>query len=394
MARSMANAVFSDGHDLTPRKLIPMMTRMHRLSLIGLLAASAMLWGCDSGPIQIGFLGALTGRYADLGVAGRDAVLLAVEQANQAGGIHGHLVVLKEFDDRQEPDAVSGLKPQIEAAKLTGMVGPMTSSVAAAWIPLANALKIVSISPTVTSELFSGKDDYFFTVTSNTSAYASFSATYYVKTGGLRRFSLVLDADNSAYSKSWSHYFRKQVESLGGQMVSEQTFKSGDHAGLASALDAAIAAKPEGLVFVASAPDVAQLAQLARRKNSHLPLMAAEWAGSESVWRLVGNGLNGLRFSQFMNSLDKSDKSIHFRNQFQARFGRSPGFGEFAAYDATQTLLHAIALKQPTETLKSAVLRIKDFDGIQNPIRFDANGDTQRPVYMVELNDGELRGLQ
>jgi branched-chain amino acid transport system substrate-binding protein len=362
------------------------------LALLFLVTAS--LLGCDGGPINVGFLGALTGRAADLGVAGRDGALLAVEQANQTGGINGHLLALQEFDDQQRPDALTELKPQIAAAKLSGMVGPMTSSMAAQWIPMANELQLLTISPTVTSEDFSKKDDYFFTVTSNTADYASFSANYYVQKSGLKRFSLILDSANSAYSKSWSKHFRHQADALGGAIVSEQEFKSGDNAGLEMALKQAISAQPDGLVFVASAPDVAQLAQMTRRQGNNLPLMAAEWAGSESVWKIVGNGLNGIRFSQFMNVRDNSDKSIHFRNQFKVRFGRLPGFAEFAAFDAMNVLLSSIGQKQPTEPLKAAVIRIGEFSGVQNPIKFDPFGDTKRPIYMVELSDGELHVLQ
>ncbi len=359
-----------------------------------LLVVCLSLLGCNAGPITLGFIGALTGRYADLGIAGRDGALLALEQANQSGGINGHLLVLQEFDDQQHPDALPELKPQIEAAKLSGMVGPMTSSVAARWIPMANDMQLVTVSPTVTSDDFSGLNDYFFTVTSNTAEYATFSATYYVEKAGLKRFALVIDAANSAYSKSWSKHFGKQVRALGGQILSEQEFRSGDGHGLNNALAQALSARPEGLVFVASAPDVAQLALLTRRQGNNLPIMAAEWAGSESVWKIVGNGLNGIRFSQFMNVRDNGEKSLQFRNQFKTRFGRVPGFAEFAAFDAMNVLISAIGQKKPTEPLKDALLRIRHFWGIQNPIQFDSNGDAKRPVYMVELNEGELRVLQ
>lgn len=366
--------------------------RWHHLAAC--LLASAALMGCDKGPIAVGFLGPLTGRYADLGVAGRDGARLAVEQLNQTGGINAHTVVLNEFDDQQPADALVSVRTQIAAAKLSGLVGPMTSGTAKQWIPMANALQLVTVSPTVTSNDFTGSDDYFFTVTSSTSEYASYSAKYYVEKAGLRRFSLLLDVANSAYSKSWSKFFRQQVQALGGQILSEQEFRSDDRNSLSQALMAALQTKPDGLVFVASAPDVAELAKLTRAQNTKLPLMAAEWAGSESVWKLAGNGLNGIRFSQFMNVLDDSDKAIHFRNQFKSRFGRMPGFAEFAGFDAMHALLSAMKQKQPTEPLKSAILRIKEFEGVQNPIRFDAYGDTRRPVFMVELIDGELKVLQ
>ena len=53
----------------------------------------AVLLGCEPPePIRIGFVGGTSGRVADLGIAGRDAVLLAVELRNQSGGVAGRKV--------------------------------------------------------------------------------------------------------------------------------------------------------------------------------------------------------------------------------------------------------------------------------------------------------------
>lgn len=38
-------------------------------------------------PIRLGFVGGLSGRVADLGIDGRDGVLLAVEMRNKSGGL-------------------------------------------------------------------------------------------------------------------------------------------------------------------------------------------------------------------------------------------------------------------------------------------------------------------
>lgn len=45
-------------------------------------------------PILVGFAGELTGPHADLGAAGRDGVILAVEQINKQGGINGRPIQL------------------------------------------------------------------------------------------------------------------------------------------------------------------------------------------------------------------------------------------------------------------------------------------------------------
>jgi branched-chain amino acid transport system substrate-binding protein len=52
--------------------------------------------------IKIGFAGGLTGRYSDLGTAGRNGANLAVEEINQTGGIRGRQVLLISKDDKQD----------------------------------------------------------------------------------------------------------------------------------------------------------------------------------------------------------------------------------------------------------------------------------------------------
>ncbi len=46
------------------------------------------------------FVGGLTGRLSDLGIGGRNGVMLAVEEINNAGGISGRPVKLITKDDK------------------------------------------------------------------------------------------------------------------------------------------------------------------------------------------------------------------------------------------------------------------------------------------------------
>ncbi len=60
----------------------------------GVLAAVLLaLTACaPQGPVKLGFPGGLSGRVADLGEAGRNGVLLAVGEANAAGGVKGRQI--------------------------------------------------------------------------------------------------------------------------------------------------------------------------------------------------------------------------------------------------------------------------------------------------------------
>jgi branched-chain amino acid transport system substrate-binding protein len=71
-------------------------------------AFCAFVLGCGpSEPIRIGFVGGMSGRIADLGIAGRDAAQLAVEWRNEDGGIHGRRVQVIIKDDEQKPEKVA-----------------------------------------------------------------------------------------------------------------------------------------------------------------------------------------------------------------------------------------------------------------------------------------------
>lgn len=103
-------------------------------AIIGL--SIAVLLGCEPPePIRIGFVGGTSGRVADLGIAGRDAVLLAVELRNQSGGVAGRKVKLLIKDDQQSPEVARRAVRDLIEQGVVAIVGPMTSAMAIAWCP-------------------------------------------------------------------------------------------------------------------------------------------------------------------------------------------------------------------------------------------------------------------
>lgn len=75
---------------------------------------------------------------------------------------------------------------------------------------------------------------------------------------------------------------------------------------------------------------------------------------------------------------------------FKARFGRQPGFTEVAAFDAASILLRGLAEQGSGETLKQTLLRIRQFDGLQQPVVFDASGDASRPLFITRVVNGQF----
>ena len=129
------------------------------LTTVALLTACALLTSCGpTEPVRLGFLGGISGRFADLGATGRNGALLAVEQRNQRGGIRGRQVELVARDDEQNNEkGLQGLRELVEQ-NVIGVVGPMTSSIAVAINREAEMARVVLMSPTSVTNALTGKD--------------------------------------------------------------------------------------------------------------------------------------------------------------------------------------------------------------------------------------------
>jgi len=372
-------------------EVTPLRLRRRQVLGLGLLALGLPLAGCDKAPLAVGFVGGLTGHAADLGIGGRDGALLAVEQVNQQGGLGGAAVTMHEFDDQHQPATLAALIATVKQSGVVAVVGPMTSSVALAWIPLANQAQLLTLSPTVTSSAFTGQDDYFFRVSSDARSYARTSATTYTQDLGLRRFAVALDETNAAYTHNWHKHFAEVVQEHGGEVVSALGFGLPNSPPLADLVQQSLASKPDALVVIASASDTARLAQLVRKLKSPLPIMAAEWSATDQLLMLGGSAVEGLLIAQFMDRQNQSPDYLRFVADFQKRFGRVPGFAEVAAFDAMRVLLESLAQRQAGESVKACLLRIRQFKGLQQSVVFDAFGDSSRHVVITEVRGGQYQ---
>jgi branched-chain amino acid transport system substrate-binding protein len=161
---------------------------------------AAMLLGCEkSEPIRLGFVGGLSGTNADNGQAGLNAVTLAIEQFNRAGGADGRLVELIARDDAQDAKKAADSTSQLVAEKVEAVIGPFTSSMAAVMVPITGKAGILQVSPTVSAMSFYGKDDNFFRINRTTRDNARDYARVMIERGK-RRIAVAHDTRNREFT--------------------------------------------------------------------------------------------------------------------------------------------------------------------------------------------------
>ena len=364
-----------------------------RLPVVAMVAAVlfAVLACSPPEPVRIGFLAGLSGRVADLGIGGRNGAILAVEMRNRQGGINGRPVELIAEDDQQDAELARHAASRLLASKVEVVIGPMTSTMALAILPQFNAAGVPLLSPTVTTNALTGLDDEFFRVVAPTAAHVFKSAEYHFRENGLRRVVLVCDLSNQAYSESWAGDFRIAFEGMGGQVIGEIAFDSGQS--LAALATTVLAAKPDGVIIIANSVDTALLVRHLRMRAADLRIGTSEWAATERLIELGGRAVEGLVVAQYVDRDSSAAAYLAFRHAYRERFGHEPGFPGLTAFDATNVALDALTARRSGETLKQALLAQATFAGAQSPIQFDAGGDTQRDSFLAVIRDGEFKSL-
>lgn len=360
------------------------------LRIAAFMLALGFLGACGPPePLRIGFLGGLSGRVADLGEAGRNGAQIAVEEVNRAGGIDGRQVELIVRDDAQNPERAIAAIKELIGARVEAIVGPMTSAMAEAVVPVAEQAKVVLVSPTVTAHPFFGRDDHLFLIMSSTAEAAALSADYHFAQSGVRRVAAIHDLKNRAYSESWLHHFTAEFQERGGSVV-PVPFESGPDVDMAAIVRHALTGQPDAVLLITSALDAARLAQRIRERDLRVLIFASQWASTERLIELGGSAVEGIVLHSYFDRESKAPGLLRLRQAYRQRFLREPDFASVAAYDATHAVLAGLAGRQGEQTLREALLTRGPFPGADEAVTFDRNGDSRRIPRVTAVRDGRF----
>ena len=97
---------------------------------------------------------------------------------------------------------------------------------------------------------------------------------------------------------------------------------------------------------------------------------------------------------QNFNRDDETQRFKEFSEAYFKRFQRTPGYSSVSAYDAATVVLTALKKRGRGESLKTSALKNGPYQGLQQQIVFDVNGDTQRKVFFTQIRDGRYVQLK
>lgn len=361
---------------------------MRIMVLYFLLAA---LTACNKDEsVKVGFIGGVSGRFADLGTAGRNGAILAVEWRNAAGGVKGSTAELIVRDDKQDNITALDALKALDTAGVAIIIGPMTSSVASAIIPAAEKAGIVLISGTATSAELSGKDDIFFRVVSSTHVYGRIMADYQHTHMKLRRTAVIADLANREYTLSWAAEYSKAFKESGGELLVSMEYDSRQQTDYGALAQALLSKKPDVVTLVCNTVDAGMFVQKLRQLDSNVQIAGSNWAGTERLIELGGQHAEGMIVEQYFDRHDRSTEYLKFRNAYRQRFGQEPGYASVASFDAANVALDALEETRERRRIKDVILKRREFSALQGRIVFDANGEAPRPQFMNRIHNAQF----
>lgn len=361
--------------------------------VLGILGGLGVLAGCRPREIRIGFIGGLSGYYADLSIAGRNGLRLALEEANknrEMGGSSFHLIAQ---DDKQDPEEARRAYKKLVEDRVVAIVGPMTSSMAMAILPDANKEGIPLISPTVSTPDLSGQDDVFIRVVAPSTQEARALASLAVEEG-YRRVLVVFDASNEAFSATimrnfimfYEREWQKKNEKVSGTSL---RYNPAEKQGGQSFLEQIRQYQPDALLLVATSIDTALLAQHIRKAGFSVPLLGTGWGMSQALVENGGAAVEGMRFCVPFNPLSTNPEWLTFKERYLETYGVPPDFAASQGYLAGRILVEALKRGGPRH-IKENILKIKEFQGPQGKISFDPYGDPVTELHVLEVRNGQF----
>ncbi len=367
----------------------------HFLLFTSMLIGFGLLQSCKPAePVKIGYAGGLTGRVASLGIAGRDGVILAVEEINRAGGINGRPVSLIIKDDKQDAATARLVVKELLSENVAAIIGHMTSSMSSVTVPIINEGKVLMLSPTTSTNSLTGQDDYFFRVYPASATAATRMARHVFESMNISKMVVIYDTGNLSYTESLYIHFKNAYESLGGKIVSAITYKSGPDIQFMQLAEQIITNNPEGLFILANAMDTAMLCQQLSKINSLPPVVTGEWSATQDILEFGGKSVEGIRFYHTFNKNYTGNDFLKFRAAFKKRFGAEAGFAASHAYDATRVIIEALKKNEDTARLKETILNIGTFAGLQGKLVFDSYGDVEKSHFLMTIHDNRFQTLQ
>jgi branched-chain amino acid transport system substrate-binding protein len=332
-----------------------------------------------------------------VGVASGESFLegarLAFEDGGAVGPIEGlDTVLIAEGTNRSE-SALRAAERLVAVPGIAAVVGHANSAASLAASQVYNAHEVVQIAPTSTAVAYSGAGPFSFRMVPPDDRQGRFLAetvmdafpdgarlaVFYVNDdyGRGLRAELVAHLDTTRYHVPVDlPHAEESLDSLDVQ----------------SGVGAAVAARPDAIIWLARSAILGSFLPGFRRELGSIPVY-----GGDAVARAVQEShppelWDGVAYTDFVDA-QASEELRSFDARFRRRFGTPAGGPEILTYDAIGLVLAALRDGRRTgpeirDWLRSLGHERPAYVGISGPVSFDEDGNVERTFVLKVIGEG------
>jgi len=373
-----------------------------------LLASGAMafliLAGCQKSSdsaggdtvIKVGEFASLTGKEAAFGNSSHKGTLLAIEDLDAAGGVLGKKLELITEDTRSTPgESATVVRKLISRDKVVAVLGEVASGRSLEGAAVCQPNKIPMISPSSTKPEVTEKGDYIFRVCFIDPFQGKVLATFANQTLKVKNVAMLVDAA-SPYSVGLASNFKETFTGMGGKIILEQKFSSGDK-DFKAQLTAIKAASPEAIIAPCYYTEAGLIVRQARELGITVPMFGGDGWEAPELLEIGGKAIEGTYYSTHYSAEDQSPKVQEFVKKFRARWkNETPDAMAALGYDSAMVLADAIKRAGGTEEpkLRDAIAATKDFEGVTGKTSLDEHRNATKPAVIVTIKDGKFKYVE
>lgn len=302
----------------------------------------------------IALVGPMTGPLSEVGLEMRQAIHMYIEEINQAGGVNGQKVQLLVYDDQSSTE---------KAQKIAKTIAFETeASIVISNLLLENSAKLGKSFeelklPIITASVAEDKDfsnPWLFSTLFDNHSQGAFIASYMLKIMKYNNVSIIYSDD--AYGQSLTEEFSLPYKAMGGKINNtwlinskvdfEQTVIDITQDLLSDK------AEPSVILLATQAVQAAEIVVALKRRGLENkifgPQSLTDDAFSEILSKYPENKINLGYFSDGIMATSPliydvaSREAQIFRNNFIAKYNRSPGWVEAAYYDTAHLAVTAL----------------------------------------------------
>jgi branched-chain amino acid transport system substrate-binding protein len=203
----------------------------------------------------------------------------------------------------------------------------------------------------------------------------------------------VLRDVGNAYSVGLADFFEDTFKKMGGEIVTDQSFKAGDQ-DFKAQLTKIRETNPEAIYVPAYYTDVGLISRQVRELGMKVPLMGGDGWDSEELYKISAGALDGSFFSNHYTFESPDQRVQDFVTKYKAAYdGKTPDALAALGYDAA--LVAADAMNRAKDLtgpdIADALAATKDYKAVTGNISLNEqhNAVKSAVVIAIEKNIGK-----